>query len=164
MYFQRLPNVPYQFEGMEGFIIIKDLLVRVAIDKSLRDSLELSLSYQVKEGQTPQEIASKIYDSPYREYLVLLMNEIHDVYAQWPLTEQQLVTLARSKYDDIYGLHHVEDRSGMVRDNDYSQFDRVEVSNLEYEYRLNDAKRNIRLIKPSYVALIEAEIEKLLAK
>ena len=103
-----------------------------------------------------------------------MTNNITDRYYGWPLNEQDFEAYVTNKYDNPGAVHHYEitQSSGPQTSNgpfDYSHKIEVNstttgaeaVSNYEYERRLQDEKRNIKLLDPNYLPLFLEEFEKL---
>lgn len=163
-YFTEFPSVPYIFYDSNTPVLVKDILRRVVISNELKDATQLQIEYYVEDGQTAEEIADKIYGGAQNSYIVYLMNDIRDIYNEWPLTVNQFQRMMDEKYDDPEGVHHVEDGYGNVVDSDYNRFDRVEVTNEQYETDINESKRNIKLLKPEYLNTIKEEFQEIIVK
>jgi hypothetical protein len=108
-------------------------------------------------------------------WVILLTNNITDRYYGWPLTDQDFEKYITDKYDNPDGIHHYEitQSSGPQTGNgpsDYSHLVEVNstepgaqsVSNREYEQRLQDEKRQIKLLDPQFLGVLLVEFEKLI--
>jgi hypothetical protein len=102
----------------------------------------------------------------------MMMNDMIDPFYDWPLSETDLRKYIISVYgvENIYNTHHYlseEDGNlyslpaGYEVSADYP-YNKIEVNNYDYESDLNEAKRNIRLLKPEYIDQIKAERERIL--
>jgi hypothetical protein len=99
-----------------------------------------------------------------------MTNDIIDVYTDWPMSVKRFEDYVKSKYDDINGIHHYEyaQQSGDTKflielPNDSATTlpaGAVAVTNYEYEDRLQEKKRRIRLIKPEYIPELKKEFSK----
>ena len=117
-------------------------------------------------------IADKLYDDPELHWVILLLNDITDRYHQWPKNQNQFLAYVNDKYSNIDSTHHYEisQVSGdttikidIGTDNtDYPAASIV--TNFEHEEDLQDKKRKIRLLDPSYVEDFVAEFEKLMGE
>ena len=58
-------------------------------------------TYDVKEGETPESIADKLYDDPELHWVVLMVNDITDRYHQWPMTQRQFLQYVNEKYEKV---------------------------------------------------------------
>ena len=61
MYFQEFPTIIYDSVGDGNFKDVKNLLRRVGLRVAVRTNILLYDTYDVKEGETPEIIASKLY-------------------------------------------------------------------------------------------------------
>lgn len=97
-YFSKFPQTYYK-QNDEGYRdVVTNIISRYAIEKNIRDNLSFYINYTIKDGETPEEIAYRIYNSPERHWLVLAANDIIDVEEQWPLTHNQLNDYINDKY------------------------------------------------------------------
>ena len=160
MYFDNFPTIPYDSEITGQFKDVKNLLRRVGIRAKVRANTLLFDTYDVRNGETPESIAFKLYDDAELHWVIMLVNNITDRYHDWPMTEAQFLQFIKDKYTDVNGVHHYEitqtsgDTSVKIdvgTDNtNYS--DATLITNYEYEQEQQDAKRKIRLLDPSYIA------------
>ncbi len=118
-------------------------------------------TYDVKEGETPEMIADKLYDDPELHWVVLMVNDITDRYHDWPMDSGQFQDYLNDKYSDINATHHYEiaqssgDTSVKIwieNDIDTSAYSGATiVTNYEYELEEQDRKRKIRLLDPRFI-------------
>jgi len=172
MYFENFPLIPYDSVGNGNFKIVTNLLKRVAVRSKVKTNLTYFDTYDVKEGETPEMLADKLYDDPELHWVILLLNDITDRYHQWPQNTNQFLAYANDKYSNVDATHHYEisQVSGdttikidIGTDNtDYPTASVV--TNYEYEEGLQDKKRKIRLLDPAYVEDFVAEFEKLMGE
>jgi hypothetical protein len=172
MYFENFPLIPYDSVGAGNFKIVTNLLKRVAVRSKVKTNVAYFDTYDVKEGETPEMLADKLYDDPELHWIILLLNDITDRYHQWPQNTNQFLAYANDKYSNVDATHHYEisQVSGdttikidIGTDNtDYPTASVV--TNYEYEEGLQDKKRKIRLLDPAYVEDFVAEFEKLMGE
>ena len=159
MYFAQFPSTIYDSAGDENYKLVTNLLKRVAIRSKVKVNTLFFDTYDVKEGETPEMIADKLYDDPELHWIVLMVNDITDRYHQWPMNQNQFLTHINDKYTNISGTHHYEisQTSGdttvklnIGTDNtDYPTA--TLITNYEYEQERQDTVRKIRLLSPDYV-------------
>ena len=89
MYFNSFPKIPYDSTGTGQFKDVTNLLRRVAIRTKARTNALLFDTYDVKEGETPESIADKLYGDSELHWVIMLINNITDRYHQWPLSSGQ---------------------------------------------------------------------------
>jgi hypothetical protein len=177
MYFKNFPTIIYDAVGNGEFKDVKNLLRRVAIRAKVKSNTLLYDTYDVKEGETPESIADKLYDDPELHWIVLLVNDITDRYHQWPMNFSQFNEFIADKYDDIDGTHHYElaqssgntdtkievyNNSALYTGDDDSYSNATVITNREYEEQQQEIKRKIRLLDPQYVQQFIEEYETLM--
>ena len=170
MYFGHFPLIPYDSVGDGKFKLVTNLLKRVAVRSKVKTNVLVFDTYDVRMGETPEEIADKLYNDPELHWVVLMMNDITDRYHQWPLTENQFLAHINDKYDNVDATHHYEisQTSGdttikidIGTDNsDHSGA--TAITNYEYEVARQDEMRKIRLLDPSYIEQFVDEFKTLM--
>ena len=170
MYFSNFPLIPYDSVGNGEFKLVTNLLKRVAIRAKVKVNTLVYDTYDVKEGETPEILADKLYDDSELHWIVLMVNDITDRYHQWPQNTNQFLAYVNDKYSNVDATHHYEisQVSGdttikidIGTDNTGHSGASV-VTNFEYEEALEDKKRSIRLLDPSYIGSFVAEFESLM--
>ena len=177
MFFSLFPKRTYDISGNGNEKLVTDILRRIKIRESIKDNFSLFDKYDVSNGETPEEVAFKIYGSPEYHWVILLLNDITDRYYGWPLSDYSFEEYVKNKYTNPGAVHHYEktQSSGRTTSNgpeDYSHKIEVNsdavgaqaVSNYEYERRLQDQKRQIKLLDPAYLPSFEQEFNKLVRK
>ena len=159
MYFANFPVIPYDSVGDYNFKIVTNLLKRVVVRSKVKANTSLYDTYDVKEGETPEILADKLYGDPELHWVILLFNDITDVYHQWPQNQNQFLACINDKYSNVDATHHYEisQTSGdttikidIGTDNtDYPTASIV--TNAEFEEDLQNEKRKIRLLDPAYL-------------
>lgn len=96
-YFNTLPIIT-QKDYTNNTIIVNSLLSRSYILPSLLKNVSLFYDYNIKEGDTPENIAHRYYGDVYRYWIVLYSNNIMDPQSQWPLTYNQFQIYLVDKY------------------------------------------------------------------
>ena len=173
-FFNKFPKMSYDIKGNGNFKLVTDIIRRVKIKSAIKDNSALFDKYDVQSGDSPETVAYKIYGDAKYHWVIILMNDITDRYYDWPLKDQDFETYVNQKYENPGAIHHYEitQSSGPQTSNgpsDYSHKIEVNstevgaeaVSNYEYERRLQDEKRNIKLLDPNYLPLFLEEFEKL---
>lgn len=178
MYFDKnFPTILYDSVGNGDFKDVKNLLRRVALNTKVKTNALLYDTYDVKEGETPESIADKLYDDPELHWVVLIVNDITDRYHQWPMNYSQFNQYLADKYDNIDGIHHYEiaqssgDTSTKIEvyknsalytgDTDFYA-SATPITNREYEENQQEERRKIKLLDPTYVPQFIKEYENLM--
>ncbi len=170
MYFERFPLIPYDSVGNGDFKYVTNLLKRIGVRAKVKTNISVFDTYDVKEGETPEMIADKLYDDPELHWVVLLMNDISDRYHQWPLNHNQFIAHINDKYSDIDAVHHyeIEQTSGdttlkiNIGTDNTEHSGATAITNYEYEVAQEDKKRKIRLLDPEYIDAFIVEYQNLM--
>jgi len=177
MYFKNFPVIPYDSIGNGQIKYATNLLRRVAVRQKVKTNVLLYDTYDVKQGETPESIADKLYGDPELHWVVLLVNDITDRYHQWPMTYAQFLQFVNDKYSNPNGVHHYEipQSSGntkktievyanaAIHDNDVSYYPNATIiTNITYEDNRQDELRRIRLLDPKYIGQFVEEYENLM--
>ena len=174
MYFNSFPVIPYDSKGDLNFKDVTNLLRRVGLRTKLKSNTLLYDTYDVKEGETPEMIAHKLYGDPELHWIILLVNEITDRYHQWPMSGMQFLDFLNDKYTNPDGIHHYESTQisgdtkvkievfNEVDDDAYTGL--TPITNREYEENEQDKRRQIRLVDPSFVEQFIDEFKKLIGE
>ena len=171
-YFSKFPKIPYDIKGDKNQKLVSDILRRVKLRAKVADVSNLFDKYDVPEGDTPETIALKHFGSTDYHWVILMTNDITDRYYGWPLDFPQLEKFIYDKYTNPDGIHHYEkiQSSGPQSSSDNSHLiecnsddsDGSSVSNREYEQRLNDNKRQIKLMNPGFLNDFIEEFESII--
>ena len=108
MYFSKFPLIVYDAKGDDNFKIATHMLVRIALRTKVRTNTLLYDTYDVKEGETPESLAFKVYGDSEYHWIVLFANNITDRYHDWPMSTPQFLEFINEKYADPNALHHYE--------------------------------------------------------
>ena len=164
MYFDSFPIIPYG--STDGTVKnVTNLLRRVAIRTKVKSNAALFDTYDVKNGETPEIIADKLYEDPELHWVVLMVNNVTDRYHDWPMSEQQFNTYVNEKYSNPDGIHHYEisQESGdttqkievydpeLISSDTDAYTSATPITNREYEESEQDKKRKIRLLDPVFI-------------
>ena len=159
MYFDMIPKIYYDSKGNNKYDLLTNLMTRVKLRTDIKSDIFDYDYYDVIDGETPEMIAHKYYDNPELHWTILVANDIVDYYEDWPMTVQRFEEFVKDKYANPQGVHHYEisQTSGDVtktinvgmNTTDYASASAI--SNYTYEQRLQDDKRQIRLIGQNYI-------------
>jgi len=177
MYFKSFPKIPYDSYGNYDFKIVTNLLRRIAIRAKIKANTMIYDTYDVKNGETPESIAYKLYGDASLHWVILMVNDITDRYHQWPLGYSQFLNFINDKYDDTTGIHHYEiaqssgntntkievyNNSALYTGDADFYASATAITNYEYEESLQDEIRKIRLLDPRYVERFVDEFKNLM--
>ena len=108
MYFKEFPTIPYDSEGNGKFKDVKNLLRRVGVRAKIKTNTSLYDTYDVKNGESPESIAHKLYGDSELHWVILLLNNVTDRFHDWPMSEAQFIQFVNDKYDNVDAIHHYE--------------------------------------------------------
>ena len=176
-YFDRFPLMAYDVAGNENYKLLPNILKRVKLRSGLRSGSYLFDSYDVQDGERPEDIAFKLYGDAQLHWVVLMTNNVTDRYYQWPLTQPQFQEHLEDKYGagNEDAVHHYEKtqdsgRTSSNGPNDYSHLVECNsdeenpsiITNRQYEQRLQDKYRAIRLLDPRFLDMFIEEFDGLI--
>ena len=176
-YFAQFPKIQYDIKGDGNVNVIPDIFRRIKLKNKIRDNLVILDKYDLTDGEKPEDVAFKIYGSVDYYWVVLLINNIVDRYYDWPMGFQEFEDYVNDKYAEPGAIHHYEVKQSSGRQEglepeDYTHFIEVNanhqgaqsVSNYEYEQRLQNQKRQIKILNPDYLSSFIEEFEKLIRR
>jgi hypothetical protein len=148
-YFNRFPLVDY-----DGVLQV-NLTIRTSIVESMKSDPANYIDYTIQDGETPEQIADRLYDDVELSWIILNMNDIVNMFEEWPMSYSGLESYINEKYIDPTDIHHYESIStGYIVNVSWPSYDRIPITNEEYEISINDEKRYIKLLLPELVGTV----------
>ena len=186
-YVSRLPDAT-----ISDYINVKNLFKRGKLKENVASDATLFTKYKVEGDDRPDNVAFKVYDNENLDWLVMVCNNIMNLQSEWPLLQAEFdrhLIDTYGTYENLNSIHHYETieiknsmgvklvEAGLEVESDYSitYYDSITeqevtqtnivtpITNLEYETKLDDDKRNIFLLKPSYVNVVKDDMEEIMA-
>jgi hypothetical protein len=174
MYFSQFEQGYYDLKGDGNEKLVTDLMTRVKVREKIIDEASLYDNYDVPSGERPEDTAFKHFGSAQYHWVILMTNNITDAFYEWPMSEQNFEAFLKDKYTNPDAIHHYEvsqssGRTSAQGPDDYSYLVEVNsdatgaqsVSNREYEQRIQDSRRQIQLLSPSYLNTFLEEFNEL---
>ena len=174
-YFERFPNMIYDIKNNGNFKLLPDILRRVKQRNAIKSGQFIFDAYDVRNGEKPEDIAYKWFGDAQLHWVILMTNDITDRYYQWPMNDAQFEEFIADKYSNPDGIHHYEVTKDSGRTtgqgpNDYSYLvevnsdtdNAISISNREYEERVQDKNRSIRLLNQRFLSDFLEEFDKLI--
>jgi hypothetical protein len=223
-YFSYFAKTLYSLDDnpRDNFQYVTNILQRSKFLREITDNTAAYYPYQIKDNETAEIIADKLYGDSNRHWIVLLFNQILNPFYEFPMSSDVL----DSYILDNYGytsfaatniVHHYEqiiERStvlnGIVTDSNIDRYTISEyemnfstnaitlrtlptvgnslllsvestqldnagtlfaqstssikaISVFDYEFELNETRREIKLLDAKYVAVVEQEFKKLMS-
>lgn len=129
-YFKKIPNFEYisldsvnEDYSSENYTIVKNLFKRCKIRDDIFKNFAYFQKYTIIGDERPDQIAEKIYGDSTLDWIILLSNNIQNLYDEWPKsqsTQTEYLLEKYGSYENLYeGIHHYEtieikDYSGKV--------------------------------------------------
>ena len=184
-------NATRDGKNISDYSEVKNLFKRGKLRDDIFGDLSFFTKYQIIGDERPDNVAYKRYDDETLDWVVLLSNNILNIQTEWPMTQQAYYDFLIMKYgseEKLNETHHHETievkntsgavivRAGLTVKSDYSidYYDfltgtqvtatniTTAITNKVYENRIQDAKRNIFLLKPQYLNVIMNDMKDLL--
>ena len=182
-YFRHLPDLDYPSlandrNSVYDYQVVKNIFKRAVLRDDVFDEVTAFTKYSVQGDERPDQVAYKFYKDSALDWVVLTTNNIVHVRDEWPMGNQDFLTYLNDKYtaQELSNVHHYE--TEIIRDSkgrliqpegltvpaghSVSFLDngvlRTEskvklFTFLQNEIDLNDAKREINILKERYLAL-----------
>lgn len=99
-FFDKFPVIRYQISGVKysNYQTVRNLLFRTAIIRDVLSNSSSYIKYIIRDGDTPEILASKIYGDPQAHWMILYANDILDPQYDWPLTAPVFAKYIADKY------------------------------------------------------------------
>ena len=174
---KRLPDLFYNFSSRpldSDYLLVKNIWRRAQILVEYKTQVTLFTEENVKDGERPEDVATRLYKNPFYNWVILVINDITDVYSQWPRSQTQLQDFTNQKYDNPMATkHHITTEVKDANNNIIVPAGKVvpsnfkiayyngsttitatpvaSVTNAAYEADLNSKKQNIQVVKPELI-------------
>lgn len=174
-YFKFMGTVWYTMP--DGSIqLMNDITAFSDITDAWRQDATVQIPYQIRDGELPHMISQKLYGSVDYWWTILLLNNIYDFDNQWPRSYETFNDYLVLKYPDnnpLTDVHHYVNPNGLVADllstriqlgvtDDATAIDLgglEPITIYDFEYQLNEAKRDIFLIDPDFINTVQTAYE-----
>ena len=188
-YFNLVPDVEYVSRlpdaNISDYIPVKNLFKKVTLRQDIYQDLAFFTKYKIKGNDRPDNVAFDFYGRSDLDWIVLTSNNILNIQSEWPLHQLEFDTFLLEKYgtyDNLNSAHHYEtieiknsddviivqkglqvestysityfDGSGLVEENPVK-----EVTNYQFEDKIQTDRRNIFLLKPRYLNVVLDDLE-----
>ena len=182
-YFRQVPRLDYPSlandrQSAYDFQTVKNLFKRAVMRDDIFNEVIAFEKYSVQGDERPDQVAYNFYEDSGLDWVILTTNNIVHLRDEWPMGNQDFLTYLNEKYtsDQLSNIHHYETKiirdssgrliqpEGLTVPSDYSIsfLDRgvlrteskiTSFTFLEHETNLNDAKRDINILKSNYLDL-----------
>ena len=117
-YFKQLVDFEYVNRTGDGKLIsdyttVKNLFKRGKLREDIFQETTFFEKYSIEGDDRPDNVAKKVYGDSSYDWVVLLSNNIINIYEEWPLPQAGWDAYLLEKYDNNYdtlynGIHHYE--------------------------------------------------------
>ena len=104
-YFSNLTDFLYVNRTVDGrsegdFSVVKNFFKRAKLRDDIFQDLAFFTKYTIIGDDRPDTVATKIYDDPTLDWVVLLSNNVVNIQSEWPLGQAAFNTYVTEKYGD----------------------------------------------------------------
>ena len=186
-YVSRLPDAK-----ISDYIKVKNLFKKGKLREDIFQQVSIFTKYKIIGDDRPDNVAFDYYADSSLDWLVLTCNNVINIQSEWPLRQADFDRYMLDKYGDydtlFNGVHHYEtteikDSSGVIMMPSGLRCDSTfafsysdsksgtlfnlsnistEVTNYQYEEKIEDAKRNIFLLKPRYLNVVFDDLDEMM--
>ena len=195
-YFRNLPDFEYVNRTKDGrylsnYTQVKNLFKKGKLREDIFQDLTVFEKYNIEGDDRPDNVAFKIYGNAQLDWVVMMSNNIINLYNEWPMSLQSFEIYLVDKYgtdEKLNEVHHyesneVKDTTGVIIFPKGVQVSAAQsvsyhepmtdeqvvvnpisraVTNYEYEENINNEKRRIYLIKPMYLSVVFDDLEEMM--
>lgn len=174
---KKLPDLFYNFSSRPldpDYLVVKNIWRRAQVLVEYKSQITLFTEELVRDGERPEDMATRLYNNPFYNWTILVINDITDVYSQWPRSVSQLQSYINSKYTNpLATKHHVTTEvkdannniivsAGKVVPSNFqvayyngsttvTSTPVVSITNSTYETELNSKKQKVQIVKPELI-------------
>jgi len=182
-FFNKHPVISYDIGGART---VRNLFARYKLRDVLRTRSALYYTHDLSDGQSLEYIADRYYGDPTLDWVLLVVNDILDPAYDLPLSYSVFLSYIKSKYGSVDSamttIHSYEQilrvqsvqYDGVVLPERYitvdattyatlAANDRRTLTQYEYEERLNESRRTIKVLDIAYLSRFLSEATGLFA-
>ena len=185
-YVSRLPDAK-----ISDYIRVKNLFKKGVLREDIFQDLAFFTKYDIKGNDRPDNVSFDVYGRSDLDWLVLTANNIINVQTEWPMSQADFDRYLLDKYgtyekmNDTHNHETIEIKNtdgvtivaaGLRVESDFSvnYFDHklqqvvtansitTEVTNYQYEEKLENEKRHIFILKPFYLNVVLDDLEEMM--
>jgi len=170
--FQYYPKVAYKVDNVD-YIKAIDITTSIKIKDFFKTYRGISFSpYVVKDGERPDYVSFKFYGTPMYDWVILLSNDIYNIYDDWPKNTTTLNSYIEEKYGTIASAlgtikYYYNSNNDIIDGTTWTSLptnQRKSESQYEYEVRRNINKSRIKLVKKELVNAVDMGLKSIITK
>ena len=169
-YFEGFTKALYNVDGGLEWTLVTDIFKRVRIRTNIKENVVLLDPYDINDSDTPEAVAQRHHGSVEYYWVVLLTNGITDPFHDWPLSSRQFNSFVIDKYGStLEDVHHYEiyqtsgDTTQTIEVENTTYPTATGISNYSYEFKLNESKRQISLLRNEYLGQFVDEFQRIVS-
>ena len=99
-FFDLFPLQNYSLSGKRypNYQLVRNILFRTAMIKDVLSNSSSYIKYVVRDGDTPEILAAKVYGNPEAHWIIMYANEMIDPQYDWPLNSTAFANYIAKKY------------------------------------------------------------------
>jgi hypothetical protein len=170
--FKFYPKIAYKVNNTD-YLKATDITNSVRIRDFFKSNSGISYRpYVIKDGERPDSVSYNLYNTVDYDWVILLVNDIYNIYDDWPKDMESFNTWIEETYDTIaYATSTVKyyyDSKGNIIDyttwQALSSSQRNDESIYQYELRKNINKSKIKVVSPQYITNLDTALKSILSK
>jgi len=166
------PKITYKVDDYDSLTAI-DITSSLKVKDYLKNYRGLLYSpYMVRDGERPDYVSYRLYGSTDYDWIIMLANDIHSLYDDWPKNSVDLESYIIEKYGSLtaamstvkYYYNSSNDIVDQTTYNSLSSNARTSETEYEYELRVNSNKSKIKVIRKSLINAITSDLNSITKK
>lgn len=98
-YFQSFPKLLYSTSlGIQNYKLVPNIIAKTKFLDSIKENTDVYYRYSVKDGETAEHIAEKIYGNAHKHWIILISNDIVDPQYDWVMDSRSFNRYINQKY------------------------------------------------------------------
>jgi len=170
--YQYYPKIKYRIDEFNDIRMV-DITVSAKIKQALKNFNAIAIQpYVVQNGDRPDAVSNILYGTPYYEYIILMVNNIENIYDQWPKDSTTFKNYIIEKYGSVQAarnqfLFYYTPEGDIVSEQFWQGIPgtrKFRETAYEYEVRINDEKARIRVLDLQFIVKFESDLQELLSQ
>ena len=97
-FFEKFPRFRYDINKDGKAVFAVDILKRIAFREAIRNQSNYFQNYTIEDGETPEIVSNKFYNTPNLHWTILLLNETLNPFFDWPMSDHSIGKYVEKKY------------------------------------------------------------------
>ena len=91
-FFDKFPRISYDIEGkrLTTYQSVTNIFFRVRVIREILGNISAYYEYLIKDDDTPEILADKVYNNPEAHWIIIMANNIVDPQYDWPLNSTKI--------------------------------------------------------------------------